>query len=189
MSLTAAAIRLLAEKGLNGFDIADIAEANVPDRTLNAERQARHRAKRKAAKEGGSVTDDNVTRNVTPPDDNKNSNPPEVLPSEAKASLPRRGKSHRLPDDWQPKPLTGETAVMVAAWPVGMIERELSKFKDYWKSASGRKAAKLDWDAAWRFWLTNADDWSLKNDRTSSNHRGGSTRDAAQLALARMGHG
>lgn len=186
MSLTAAAIRLLAEKGLSGFDIADVAEANVPARTLNAERQARHRAKRKAAKE--AVMDDNVTRNVTPPND-KGSNPPDDLPSEAKASLPRRGKATRLPDDWQPEPLTGETAAMVAVWPVGMIERELSKFKDYWKSASGRKAAKLDWQAAWRFWLTNANDWSLKSGQPKQPSRGGSTRDAAELARLRMGLG
>lgn len=178
------ALAFLAAKGLSLDEVVQLARImeKKADPT-NAERQARYREKRAAAK-------DNALHNgVTPPNDNKNSNPPEVLPSEAKASLPRRGKSTRLPDDWEPAPLTGQTAAMVAAWPVGMIERELSKYRDYWKSASGRKAAKSDWDAAWRFWLTNADDWTLKNDRKQSPTRGGSTRDAAQLALARMGHG
>lgn len=43
MSLTAAAIRLMAEKGLSANDIADIAEAMTPARSSNAERQARYR--------------------------------------------------------------------------------------------------------------------------------------------------
>lgn len=180
------ALAFLADRGLSLDEIIQFARLSErkADPT-NAERQARHRAKRKAAK------DDDVTRysnGVTPPND-KGSNPPEDLPSEAKASLPRRGKATRLPDDWEPEPLTGETAAMVAAWPVGMIERELSKFKDYWKSASGRKAAKLDWQAAWRFWLTNANDWSLKSERPNQSNRGGSTRDAAELARLRMGLG
>lgn len=175
MSLTPAAIRLLAEKGLSAFDIADVAEAMTPVRNANAERQARFRDKRKAAKEGGSVTDDNVTRNVTPPNDNISNPPQDIFPSPAKAGLAPRGKSKskaaRLPDNWEPEPLIAEVEAIVAAWPVGQIERELSKFKDYWKSASGRRAAKPDWQAAWRNWLRNADDWKPKNGHAVTNGR------------------
>lgn len=192
MSLTPAVLDALLAAGATADMIvaavkADMAEGEarkVEKRAGNAERQRRFKAKRRGTADNAS----NALPAVTPPND-IGSNPPELIPSEAKASLPRRGRAARLPDDWTPEPLTGEVALMVAAWPVGMIERELSKFKDYWKSANGRKAAKLDWQAAWRFWLTNADDWTLKNDRKQSPSRGGSTRDAAQLALARMGHG
>lgn len=177
------ALAFLADKGLSLDEIIQFARLSErkADPT-NAERQARHRAKRRAAK------DDGVTRysnGVTPPND-KGSNPPDDLPSEAKASLPQRGKATRLPDDWEPAPLTGETAAMVAPWPVGMIERELSKFKNYWKSASGRKAAKVDWQAAWRFWLTNADDWKPKNDRQQQRNPA-STVDAVQRAIELTG--
>lgn len=182
------ALAFLADKGLSLDEIiqfARIAERKADP--TNAERQARYRAKRKAAKDGGDVTRD--SNGVTPPNDNI-SNPPSDYPSEAKASLAPRGKpkskAARLPDDWEPEPLTGETAAMVAPWPVGMIERELSKFKNYWKSASGRKAAKVDWQAAWRFWLTNADDWKPKNDRQQQRNPA-STVDAVQRAIELTG--
>lgn len=44
MILTAAIIRLLAEKGLSASDIADVAEAAEPVRSSHAERQARYSA-------------------------------------------------------------------------------------------------------------------------------------------------
>jgi hypothetical protein len=56
MSLTAAAIRMLAEKGLSGADIADVAEANEAARSTGAERQRRYRDRLK---------DRDVTRDVT----------------------------------------------------------------------------------------------------------------------------
>lgn len=74
MSLTAAAIRLLAEKGLSALEIAEVAEAMQPTRSPNAERQARYRENKKA-----KTAKRNVTRNVTPPNDIY-SNPP-VSPS------------------------------------------------------------------------------------------------------------
>lgn len=43
MSLSAAAIRLMAEKGLSASDIADVAEANEPSRSSAAIRAARYR--------------------------------------------------------------------------------------------------------------------------------------------------
>lgn len=175
------ALAFLAAKGLSLDEVVQLARImeKKADPT-NAERQARYREKRAAAK--GNA----LHNGVTPPND-KGSNPPEDSPSEAKASLPRRGKSARLPDDWEPEPLTGKTAEMVAAWPVGMIERELSKFKDYWKSASGRRAAKPDWQAAWRFWLTNADDWKPKNGQSQQRNGPASTIDAVQRAIELTG--
>jgi hypothetical protein len=67
-------------------------------------------------------------------------------------------RGSRLPDDWQPKPLNGKTSEMVAAWPVGMIERELSKFRDYFLKTPGARGRSLDWDASYRNWLRNADE-------------------------------
>ena len=185
MTLTAAAIRLLAEKGLSALDIADVAEAMQPERSANAERQKRYRDNKR-----------NVTRNVTPPNDIY-SNPPEHNPSEAKASLAPRGKkpkAARLPDDWQPEPLTGETAGMVLAWQAGRLERELAKFRDYWRNATGRRAAKPDWQAAYRNWLRNADDWNQgtqngKSTGKSSSDGMGSTERAARQALHELSGG
>lgn len=74
MTMTAAAIRLLAEKGLSALEIAEVAEAMQPARSANAERQARYRERKKVKAEKRYVT-----RNVTPPNDIY-SNPP-VSPS------------------------------------------------------------------------------------------------------------
>lgn len=183
MTLTAAAIRLLADKGLTALDIADVAEAMQPVRSANAERQQRYRDNKR-----------NVTRNVTPPNDIY-SNPPELNPSEAKASLAPRGKKQkagRLPDDWEPEPLTGETAGMVLVWQAGRLERELAKFRDYWRNATGRRAAKPDWQAAYRNWLRNADDWNQgkQNGQSGSQNNGmGSTERAARQALHELSGG
>lgn len=33
------------------------------------------------------------------------------------------------------------------------VDRSTRQFVDYWRAASGAKATKRDWIAAWRFWL------------------------------------
>lgn len=182
MTLTAAAIRLLAEKGLSALDIADVAEAMQPERSANAERQKRYRDNKR-----------NVTRNVTPPNDIY-SNPPELNPIEPNGSIAPRGrktKSTRLAIDWMPEPLTGETAQIVAAWQSGRMERELAKFKDYYAGASGRKGLKNDWQAAWRNWLRNSDEWNQGNGKSSkpSENGMGSTERAARQALHELSGG
>jgi hypothetical protein len=80
----------------------------------------------------------------------------EVEKTEAKASSKNMGS--RLPDGWEAKPLTGKTLEMVAAWPAGMIERELAKFKDHWLKTPGSRGRSLDWDASYRNWLRNAEE-------------------------------
>jgi hypothetical protein len=77
MSLTSAAIRLMAQRGLSASDIADIAEANEPARTSGAARQKRYRDNKRNERD--------VTRNVTPPPNDINSNPPFDVSSETSA--------------------------------------------------------------------------------------------------------
>lgn len=78
MSLTAAAIRVLADKGLSAADIADIAEANMPARSSGAARQQRYRDNQRNKRD--------VTRDVTHPLNEDNSNPP--VPQSANADCP-----------------------------------------------------------------------------------------------------
>jgi len=182
MSLSADALQFLLEKGLTLADAVEFARLTEKkaDPTA-AERQRRCRANKKA-----DVSHRDVTRD--PPIDNNHT--PSNSPSEAKASLAPKGKATRLPADWQPEPLTGETEAMVSAWPVGMLERELSKFRDYWAGASGRRAAKHDWNAAFRNWLRNANEWAPKNgtaNRTSSTDRRSSLARAIDEGLGYLG--
>ena len=89
MSLNAAVIEVLVAKGMSAADILEVARASEAkaDRT-NAERQARHRAKKRNA----------VTVTVSPLNDIY-SNPPE--PCEAKASPP---PFEKLVEEWNAGP-------------------------------------------------------------------------------------
>lgn len=193
MSLSAAVLDALLASGCTAEQIvaavkADLvgSESRITDkRAKDAERQRQSRSNRRGH---------NVSRNVTvtecdPPIDNTHT--PTLIPIEPNGSIAPRGRkpksNRRLPDDWQPEPLTAETANMVQLWEVGRLERELSKFKDYWKGASGRRASKDDWQAAWRFWLANADEWKPKNAKFSDKHDAmGVTERAAHRALSEI---
>lgn len=80
MNFSAAALRLMAEKGLTLLDVAEIVAANdVRADHTNAARQARHREKKKAERNGVTVTGVTVSPNesiLTP------SKPPNVISDE-----------------------------------------------------------------------------------------------------------
>ena len=116
MSLTPAAIRALADKGLSAHEIADIAELNAPARSTNAERQARYRENKKR----------NVTRNVTPPNDIY-SNPP-VSPSVSDETL--------LPVEQKPD----EIAEAVEVWNETAVEVGLPTVRG---KLTGQRRARL----------------------------------------------
>jgi hypothetical protein len=60
----------------------------------------------------------------------------------------------RLPEDFT---LTSERRAVAEAERLP-ADRTFAKFCDYWRSASGQSARKLDWDATWRNWCrTEAD--------------------------------
>lgn len=107
MSLNAAALRLLAEKGLTAADIVELAETlEVRRDPTAAERMRRHRAKK--AEASGKP----VTRNVTAERDERDppndiySNPP--VPPSAKADSP---PSEKIVEAWNAGPAkAGATA-------------------------------------------------------------------------------
>lgn len=70
------------------------------------------------------------------------------------------GRAHRLPDDWEPV-LTPASQRIVDGWPPGKFERELTAFRDH---AADKGRTSKDWQAAFRTWITKADQWISKND-------------------------
>lgn len=86
-------------------------------------------------------------------------------------TLPTQARGTKLPEGWQPKPFTARTQALVAKWPEGMLESELSKFTDH---AADKGRVSKDWDAALRKWLDNADQWKP---RAPPPTRGGSMAD------------
>lgn len=95
-----------------------------------------------------------------------------IIPSDAIASSGTRAT--HLPADWQPALLTpGSVAFdIVSRWEPGRLERELSKFRDHWAAASGSAARKRDWDAAWRTWISKAEEFGNRGNRTGERRSG-----------------
>jgi hypothetical protein len=72
----------------------------------------------------------------------------------------------RIPEDWRANPdqrAFAEQLGLNADWTEG-------KFIDHWRSATGAKARKADWDATWRNWCRN------EVDRRPANSASGSGR-------------
>ena len=79
---------------------------------------------------------------------------PTALPATTKATK-RSDRATRLPDDWAPSPaLIDWTRVNTP----DVQDSEVDRFRDYWHSAAGAKARKVDWDAVWRNWARRAQD-------------------------------
>jgi hypothetical protein len=71
-----------------------------------------------------------------------------------------RGVWHRLPEDWVPRPLPAPILAKVDLWPPGCLDDELASFRRWAANAEDKngKGRKLDWDQAWRNWITRRHD-------------------------------
>lgn len=73
----------------------------------------------------------------------------------------KEARAHSLPDGWVPI-LTAASQAIVDGWPPGMFETELDKFRDH---AADKGRTSKDWQAAFRTWIKNADNWKQSNVR------------------------
>lgn len=80
-------------------------------------------------------TEGNVTRNVS-------------------ETLHRKGRATRIPDDFGLTPERRQYAE--AKLPRVDAPALMEAFCDHWIAASGQKACKSDWDATWRTWVRNS---------------------------------
>jgi hypothetical protein len=128
-----------------GYLILNYARYRDKDSTA-AERQRRWREKQKS--NAVTVTGNAVSsRQITHVDVDVD------VEEEGKDKSKRRPRAsartaQHLPDDFF---LTDERRKVAEAEKVDP-ERTFAMFTDHWKSASGAKARKRDWDAAWRNW-------------------------------------
>lgn len=172
MSLTAAAIRIMAAKGMSAQDIADIAEANETAAPVSkgAERTRRWR-ENKAKSVTGDVT---VTRHgdvshVGEPAQVVISSLPSLrseevnTPTEPNGSVAPKGaetgRGTRIPENWSPVPDYEPEAFGLNR---SQHDAELTKFLDYWRSVPGAKGRKSDWSATWRNWMRRASENSTR---------------------------
>ena len=137
-------------------------------RAKDAERQRKSRASR------------NVT--VTPcdrrdaPNDIYSNPDTDISPKDDKSSLPPKPKARRvsahgepLPAGWEPV-LTPAAQRVVDGWPPGWLSTRLAEFRDH-ASDKGRRSK--DWQAAFRKWLTNADEWGRQKNGRDGFQQGG----------------
>src|SRR5690606_23891700 len=68
----------------------------------------------------------------------------------------------KLPTDWEPV-LTPAAQRIVDGWPPGKLDAELQRFRDH---AADKGRVSKDWQAAFRTWLTKADEWMIRDGRS-----------------------
>lgn len=180
MSLSAAIIDALITSGATREQLAAAVKADIAEREaaelarLEAQKEGnRDRQRRKRERDSHAMSRDvtEVTRDArdTPSPNERDILTPtrEEKPS-PKGEVKRADRGLRIPMDWEPKPLIGKAAQMVACWQSGQLERELAKFKNYWLS-KGANAARTDWQRTWVNWLISADERKPRSDERPSN--------------------
>lgn len=70
----------------------------------------------------------------------------------------RSGNGSRISDDFA---LTSERIAVAVAEKIDP-QRTFAGFMDYWQSASGARARKVDWDAVWRNWCRRQSDMNAQ---------------------------
>ena len=87
-----------------------------------------------------------------------------------RVSRKRATNATTLPDGWIPAP---EPELIQGIGGDVAARRELAKFRDYWIAQPGQKGRKKDWQATWRNWLRNSNDFGQRGSATAERPRGG----------------
>ena len=137
--------------------------ASVSRKSAGALRTQKWR-ENKRHKASQSVTErhaDEASQNVTKRHKAAQCDAGDILPIDTKNKKEdRRGKpaasrGTRIDPNWQPSPADRAVA-RAEGFADPEIDREALQFRDYWLSASGSNAVKLDWSATWRNWVRRA---------------------------------
>lgn len=110
---------------------------------------------------------------------NGSPNPPDphadLMAGDVRGAAPSKARPQRraakpeteLPTDWAPC-LTPAAQAVVEGWPPGMFQRQESAFRNH---AADKGRTSKDWQAAFRKWIDNADQWKPKDDRSPNTGR------------------
>ena len=98
-------------------------------------RVQKFRLRKESESDSDTDTESNVTRNVT-------------------ETLHKKKSATRIPEDFGITP--EREAYAVKNLPNVDATALMEAFRDHWSAASGVKACKADWDATWRTWVRNA---------------------------------
>ncbi len=194
MSLTAAAIRVMAAKGLTAEDIADVLEAMEAAPVVELDAAARKRlrdAERMRAKREEERLSRDVAATVVdtlPLETKSPPTPPKKTQTLSPSQNPPKGgqKGSRLPENWEPEDGDWLASVDALGGDVAATN-ELDRFRDYWRAVPGAKGLKLDWPATWRNWVRRASENQKPRkayDRPGHHNRQAPRQDRLQRLLA-----
>jgi len=97
-------------------------------------------------------------------------------PPEKPVKPKRRGKAksdgETMPEGWAPV-LTDRAQQIVDGWPPGMLEHQTRKFMNH---AADKGRQSKDWQAAFRTWIDNAEEWRSKDGTANRNGSAGAGR-------------
>jgi hypothetical protein len=104
-------------------------------------------------------------KRVIPPDSTRHPpDPPDTTLSKSilrEEKEEREGTPHRCPPDFSPS-LEDRGFAKAEGFAETEIDREVSKFRDYWISVPGSRGVKLDWSPMWRKWIRDGADRMAK---------------------------
>lgn len=105
----------------------------------------------------------------------------------ATPSAEHSSRGSRLPTDFT---ITEEMRAWAQReYPAVPIDLETDKFRDYWQSQSGSRGVKLDWQATWRNWIRNANDYTQQRrgnyGKPNTDHNG--TYETTEQLIAGLG--
>lgn len=177
MSLSALIDRMIAagmppgEAGSVAAEIyaAGVASASVRSPGAELTRRWRHKASQSVTERHTNETSPNVTERHKP----SQCDAPAVsyrdtnIKKDKRQNSERASRGTRIDPDWSPSVPERDFAFREGlSGPE--IEREASRFRDYWKGRAGSGGVKLDWKATWQNWI-----------RTTAEKLGRSPRSAA----------
>jgi hypothetical protein len=149
MNLNAAALKLLAAKGLTLEDVAEIVAATEVTRDPTAaERQARCRARKRTSRR--DVTRDPLNEELLNPSDTPT--PSGVGPK----AVTDKSRGTRLPNDWMLPPEWAAWARDRRNWSDKDVAEEALLFANYWHSRTGAGAVHRDWFKTWQNWTVRS---------------------------------
>lgn len=152
-----------AEQGAPADPASDSAPrpANGPAQTVPKAEQSQKRNSSGFSGKQSQNRDTEPYSNLITPLSAKADSPP-LCEKPAAKSQPAAKRAVGLPDDFTPV-LTAKAQALVDGWPPGRLDTELRNFIDH---AADKGRVSKDWQAAFRTWITKADEW-MKRDASS----------------------
>lgn len=161
-----------------------LAEAKAAERVLEKRREKDRLRKRNSAESVESSESAESAERVSLDKEKPPTPPKEINPFPCVHTARAKGW-HRLPENWEPRPLPSPVLAKVDQWPPGTLGDELANFRRWAANAEDKngKGRKLDWDQAWRNWIGRRHDERYSRNPANTNLPGVGKTTAAIAGL------